>query len=210
MFCRKCGNEISDDSIFCGKCGFNQNEQIYSPSQSGDTNSQKESHTTPDSTSGSGKAKYFDHSVKAISNLVAVIVAIVVILIMVTFFINGQIAELESRAYIERVRDAINQLETMRNFNILFDVLMTGGLMWRSYLTNKNHLRISGDMLDGVCCPPFGFTTVTIEDLMIKDIISVEAKNNNTLVITTDKKYIFLIENAKKAAKIISKKMSKE
>lgn len=210
MFCRKCGNEISDDSIFCGKCGFKQNEQIYSPSQPGDMSFRTESHTTPDSTSDSGKAKYFDHSVKTISNLVAGIVWIVVILIMVTFFINGQIAKLEGRAYIERVHDAINQLETMRNFNILFDVLMIGGLMWRSYLTNKNHLRISGDMLDGVCCPLFGFTTITVENLMIRDIQSVMAKNNNTLVITADKKYIFLIENAKKAAKIISRKMSKE
>ena len=30
MFCRKCGNQMPDDSVFCGKCGFNQKEQISS------------------------------------------------------------------------------------------------------------------------------------------------------------------------------------
>lgn len=34
MFCKKCGAEISDDAVFCGKCGTAQTEVATAQSQS--------------------------------------------------------------------------------------------------------------------------------------------------------------------------------
>lgn len=30
MYCKNCGNQISDDALFCSKCGTNQNEVVKS------------------------------------------------------------------------------------------------------------------------------------------------------------------------------------
>lgn len=56
IYCRKCGNQMPDDSVFCSKCGCNQNESIdnsASPSEASlhtnddNENSQYSSNTKP-------------------------------------------------------------------------------------------------------------------------------------------------------------------
>ncbi len=211
MFCRKCGNEIPNDSVFCGKCGFNQKEQTNSSPQSYKNDSPQNKSLFHDGTSGSSESMYFDHSTKAVTIFVIAIAFILVVGIVSTIFINEKITTLEEYYYhYGRYRTELSQMKSLRNWNIFFDVMLIGSLLWRCFLTSKNYLRISGGMLNGICCPPFGFTTAEIRDLQITNIRSVEAKNKYSLVVTTDKNYVFLIEDAEKAYWIIYKKIHEE
>ncbi|MBR2913416.1 MAG: hypothetical protein IKC40_05805, partial [Oscillospiraceae bacterium] len=73
----------------------------------------------------------------------------------------------------------------------------------------QNHLHISEGILNGVSCSYLGstdlmgFITMNLRDLKVTDITKVIVKNNYTLVIMTNKKYVFLIEDAQKAREII-------
>lgn len=196
IYCRKCGNQMPDDSVFCSKCGCNQNESVGSSN----TPAKESLHPNDEST------LYFGHSTKTITRFVFTIAFIFLILIIVIIIINGKIVELEEYWY---TKDEIRKLTSMRNFNIFIDIALSAALLWRCVLTKKNFLRINNDSINGVSCLPFGFTTVEAHNININRIHSVVFKNSETLIVEADKKYVFLIENADKARNEIYWKMHK-
>lgn len=189
IYCRKCGNQMPDDSVFCSKCGCNQNESVGSSN----TPAKESLHPNDEST------LYFGYSSKAITIFFLSIAVIFIISLIATISINGKIAELErlyDRNWAYKYKEAINEVTSLRNFNIFFDILLSAALIWRCLLIRKNHLRVYSDHISGTSCLPIGVTTVDINNLSYDRIHSVSYKNDRTLIVEADKKYVFIIDNA--------------
>ena len=203
-YCRNCGNQLSDGSVFCSKCGISLNEN------KGGTSPPPNSSAKSDYSKGD--SLHFGYSSKTVTRLFFLIAIILIIAIIVTITINDEIAKLEKlydRNWAYKYKEAINKCISYRKFNTFFDILLIAALVWRCLLTRKNYLRIYDEHISGVSCLPIGVSTVEISNLSINRIHSVYAKNNDTLVVEADKKYVFLIDNAEKAHLELYKKIHK-
>ncbi|MBR3970338.1 MAG: zinc ribbon domain-containing protein [Ruminococcus sp.] len=199
IYCRKCGNQMPDDSVFCSKCGCNQNDSI------GNSASPSEESFHPNI--NNENSIYFGYSERKLKQNIILIIAVIISTSFLILILNSQISEMEIRSYMYKTK--ISKLETIRSLIVFFDILYTALMIWSSIRLKKVYLRINGNSISGTA---FGTLTNTdIRNLSIKNIKSMELQNEkfmyDLLTIKADKPYVFFIENAEKAHMELHKKM---
>ncbi len=179
IYCRKCGNQIPDDSTYCSQCGCKQNDSIGNANalsvQSQNTSNNNES------------SLHFGYNEKQFATIILVIVLLVVMYILLSFVLPVSIKKV----------DGIKKLT----------ILCIGLNIWSCITLQKQHLCINKDTISGIANG--FIVNTTLHSLSIKQITNVQVIQNKMLMITANNKaYGFCIENAEKAHLELHKRMN--
>ncbi|MBR3679184.1 MAG: hypothetical protein IKL87_03165 [Oscillospiraceae bacterium] len=199
-FCKKCGAQLAEDSVFCGKCGCKQTESAPAVEEKREAPWETKKAESP-------KEQIWGFSNKAITTYGITIAALVVMMLLVIVYINGQIESLME--YSWRFETEIRKLTSIRNWTSAFELALIGAMLWRCVLTKRNYLKVGDGFIQGVSCLKVGFTTVDVHNLPIRSIREVYSKNKDMLIVKADKEYVFLIENAESAHTAIYRQLEK-
>lgn len=181
-YCRKCGNQLSDDSVFCSKCGLKQTDPLaVSDSSSIQSRNTSDSDENP---------MYFRYSEKALTKKIMVIVFFIVSLI----FLRG----------FPALFDIEIPLAGSDGFLILM-ILCIAEVIWSCVLLQKQYLRINKDSISGAAAG--FFINTEVHNLSLKRITDVKTVDDTLLMVFADRAYYFNVENAEKAHMELHKKI---
>lgn len=208
-YCRKCGYQIQDDAVYCGKCGSEQNASApQQPVQYIDTTPtiQQVKASADNSVKCADDTNlYFGYSNRMVTtNVICGVLGLVFVVIGV-IFCNHKIGGLEDYRWLS---DEIERLVLFRNVFIFLGLIVLVNF-WRAFMVSKNYLRITGNVINGVCYN--GIANGTVYSLDISRVRNVTMKGRNALVILADadKKYVFFLDDPNRAATIIRSKFYK-
>lgn len=186
IYCRKCGNQIPDDSTYCSQCGCKQNDSI------GNANALSEQ--SQNTSNNNESSLHFGYNEKQFGTIIIVIVLLVVMYILLSFVLPVSIKVLPV---------SIKKVGGLKKLIIL----CIGLNIWSCITLQKQHLCINKDTISGIAN---GFiVNTTLHSLSIKQITNVQVIQNKMLMITANNKaYGFYIENAEKAHLELHKRMN--
>lgn len=131
IYCRKCGNQMPDDSVFCNKCGCNQNESI------GNSASPSEASLHPNDNNENSLC--FRYNEKVFNQNIFWIITVLICSGIVIL---------------------ISKNETLRGWIVFFDIIYAAGVIWSCIRVKNQILRINNDTISGIAGGLFSNTEV--------------------------------------------------
>lgn len=202
FYCKNCGNQLSDDSKFCGKCGTPQSSPI--------SNNQSPTSQANSVNSGNILLKTGYSNKLLTKHIVSIIIGI--ILIALIYIILEQFISQNDNTYsygggFKYSASSVSFFRTLCHLCAIWTLIYDIMYVIKCFQIKNNYLNITEEGIYGVACPSFGFGTLNF-NIQFNQIKSVAVKSGRIIFTTNfdNKKYCLYVEDYDTAISIIKNK----